>query len=164
MPSIATAVDMVHAAFQAAFVTSAWTPQQWAIVTGQEVAADLDAFNDACCKGYGATLVPTGGLEVGTSQQYGGSLYTKVTISLMVFRCAPTIGDDLRSPTEAEHLAFTHKVLDDAERMLGVVWAVAQFPWITEQDISDPVWNAMPVDGGCGGGVVTFEMAVIADC
>ena len=164
MPSLDTAAGMVLAEMQNAFVTSTKTPETWQLTIGEEVAADLDAFLDFCCKGLGVVLVSGGGMEVGTSQQQDGTLYQRMTVAMMVFRCAPTIDDAGRSPTPAEHRAFTAMVLDDVERMMHAVWAVASFDWITEQDISDPEWQAIPVEGGCGGALVAFEMAVIGDC
>lgn len=164
MPVLSTVADMVLAEFQKAFVASPWTPERWQITVGEEVAADIDAFTDQCCKGLGVVLISDGAMEVRTSQQQDGSLYMRITIHLMVFRCAPVMGNDGRVPKPEEHLLYTRKVLDDAERMMRAVWGVSEFDWITEQDISDPTWQAIPVDGGCGGGVVSFEMAVIGDC
>lgn len=164
MPTISNAVQMVMTEFQKAFVGSANVPATFQITVGQEVAADVDAFADACCKGLAVLMIAEGGLEVDAVRYAGGALYSKVTIDFLVFRCAPTINDELRSPTPAEHLAFSQIVLDDMERMMRAAQAVHDFPWISEQDISDPQWSAIPVDGGCGGGALTFEMAVIGDC
>jgi len=163
MPTIATAVEMVLTAFQNAFVGSSQVPATFQVTVGQEVAADVDAFTDACCQGLAVLMVTEGGLEPGTIRHDGG-LYSKVTLDFLVFRCAPTIGDNLRTPTAAEHLAYSRIVLDDMQRMMRGAKAVHDFAWITEEDISDPTWQAIPVDGGCGGGVVSFEMAVIEDC
>lgn len=161
---LSSAAEAVHNALKAAFVSSTSPPELWQLTVGEEVAADADAFTDACCKGLGVTLIPQAAMEVRTSQQDGGSLYMRMTVTLLVFRCAPTLDDAGRVPTEADHLTFTRTVLDDIQRMLQTVWAVSEFSWITEQDISDPEAVAIPVDGGCGGSMVTFEMAVIGDC
>lgn len=164
MATLAAAAEAVHSALKAAFVSAANPPELWQLTMGEEVVADANQFADACCKGLGVTLVPQAAMEVRTSQQDGGSLYMRMTVTLLVFRCAPMLNDAGRVPTEADHLTFTRTVLDDIQRMLQTVWAVSEFDWITEQDISDPEAVAIPVDGGCGGSMVTFEMAVIGDC
>jgi hypothetical protein len=164
MPSLYTADTMVMVELQALFATSVKPPASWQLVVGTEMVADVDAFRDDVCAGLGFLLIASGGLELGTSQQAGGSLYMRQALVAGVLRCAPTIGDDLRSPTPAEQAAYAQLVLDDKERLLQLGWAVSQFDWITEQDVSDPAWEAIPVDGGAGGGAVSFEMAVIGDC
>jgi len=155
---------MVLTELQTAFLTSVKPPAIWQLTVGQEMAADIDAFQDAGCAGLGFVMIPEGALEPGTSQMRGGSKYMRQTIVIGVLRCAPTIGDDLRSPTSAEHSAYANLVLDDQERLYDTVLAVSDFGWITEEDISDPTWQAIPVEGGIGGGMITFEMAVISDC
>jgi hypothetical protein len=164
MTTLATAAEDILASMQGQFTTSTAVPANWKLVVGQELVADADFFTDQCCQGLGAVLITGGQLEVGTTQHIGGSLYTRMSVALTVFRCAPTIDDEGRAPTAAEELAFSRRVLDDIERMLRTVWDVAQYNWITEQDISDPEYAAVPVEGGCGGAVVTFEFAVIGDC
>lgn len=164
MPTLATAADMVLDAFKAAFATSPNTIKNWQLTVGDEAVQDIDAFTDQCCQGLGIVLIPTGTMEPGTSQKHGGSLYLTMTVHLIVLRCAPVMGDDLRSPTAAEHVTYTNRVLDDFERMMRAVWTISQFDWITEEDISDPEWDAIPVAGGCGGGTVMFRMAVIGEC
>lgn len=162
--AVANAAEMVLAAFQNAFAGSAHVPAIFQVTVGQEIAADIDAFTDACCQGLAVLMVTEGALEPGTVRDGDGVLYSKITVDFLVFRCAPTIGDDLRTPTPAEHLAYSRIVLDDMERMMRGAQAVHDFPWITEEDVSDPTWQAIPVDGGCGGGAVSFEMAVIGNC
>lgn len=160
-----TAAEMVKTEMQALFLASPEPPEVWKLTVGQEMAADLDAFNDSCCRGLGFVIVTSGGLELGTTQHSGGSRYTRLQIGIGVMRCAPTIGDDLRSPTEAEEGAYSYRALDDGELLLETVRRVAQFPWVTEEDITpDPRWEAIPTEGGCGGGMVVFELAVVSDC
>ena len=48
--------------------------------------------------------------------------------------------------------------------MLGAVKDISEYSWITEEDISDPEWSPIVVDGGCGGSAVVFTMAVIGAC
>lgn len=163
MPSLDTATQAILASMQARFVTSAATPAVWQLNVGEEVVADLDAFTDTCCQGMGVVLITNGALEVGTVRG-GAGMYMRITVALTVLRCAPTVDDAGRSPTEAEHQAYTSQVLDDVERMLATVKDVAQYEWVTEDDISDPEWTAVPVEGGCGGAAVVFEVAVIGAC
>lgn len=159
------AVDLVAAEMQALFLAAPNPPEVWKVTVGQDMAADLDAYTDACCQGLAFMIVTDGTLELGTTQHPGGSRYTRLNFGIGVMRCAPTIGDDLRSPTAAEELAYTRQVLDDGELLLETVRRVAQFDWITEGDITaEPPWSAIPTEGGCGGGMVVFEMAVISDC
>jgi hypothetical protein len=164
MPTLASAASQVLAQLQASFVTSAAVPAQWQLIVGQEMAQDVDAFTDACCSGLGFALISNIALENGTQQLEDGSLYTRMTVVFGVLRCSPTIDDHLRSPMPAEHAAYAALVLDDAERILKAVWDVAGLPWVTEGDVSAPVWSAVPQEGGCGGGAATFEVAVIGDC
>lgn len=164
MPSTSTTAEMIFASLQSAFATSTAVPGQWQLTVGEEAVADMDASTDGVCPGLGVVLIPSAALEVGTSQASGGTLYMKMTVAMMIFRCAPRVDNAGMSPTPADHLAFTRRVLDDMERMLRAVWLVAEYDWITEGDISDPVWSAIPVDGGVGGGVVQFEVASITDC
>lgn len=165
MPTIATAAEAVLSAAQALFSGASDEPAQWQLVTGLEMAADLDVYTDGTCAGLGFVIVTGGNLEIGTSQQYGGQLYSRLTVSVGVLRCAPTINDNLTSPTPAQHLAYSRQVLADVERLLQVAWSVAQFSWITEEDITpEPGWEPVETEGGSGGSMVTFEMAVIGDC
>lgn len=164
MPTLDAAVSMVLASMQARFVGSAATPANWEINVGDELVAELDGFRDICCPGYGAVLVTGGAMEPDTSQRYTNSLYQRVTVALTVLRCAPTIGDDGRSPTAAQQAAYSSQLFDDVERMMRTVYDVAQYQWITPEDISEPQWAPVPPEGGCGGAAVTFEMAVISDC
>lgn len=165
MPTIASAVASVHAAFQAAFITSAAVPATYQLLVGQEVVMDVDAFTDLCCSGLASTMVTGGRMEPGVVDTFdGGPLYSRIDIALTVLRCAPTIGDDLRSPTVAEHAAYANLVLDDMERMLNAAGAVAQLEWLSPGDMSNPEWAPIEAEGGCGGGAVLFTMAVIGDC
>jgi hypothetical protein len=159
------AVDMVLAEMQGLFLAAPDPPEVWKKSVGQDMAASLDAYADDCCRGLGFLIATSGNLELRTTQHSGGSRYTRLQIGIGVMRCAPTIGDDLRSPTAAEEDAYQRRVLDDGELLLETVRRVAEFDWITEEDITpDPGWDAIPTEGGCGGGLVAFEMAVISDC
>jgi hypothetical protein len=159
------AVDLVFAEMQGLFLAAPNPPQVWKKTVGQEMAANLDIYTDECCQGLAFLIVTSGALEIGTTQHPGGPRYTRLQFGIGVMRCAPTIGDDLRSPSAAEEGAYTNQVLDDGELLLETVRRASTLPWITEGDISpEPQWNAIPVEGGCGGGMVIFEMAVISDC
>lgn len=164
MPTPYEVAEMVLAELQGAFVTSAHPPAAWQLVVGQEMAADLDAFSDGAGCGLGFVMVPAARLEPGAQQSPGGALFTRQSLVLGVLRCAPTIGDDLRSPTAAEQAAFAKVVLDDQVRLLAAVLAASEFDWVTEGDVSETPWEAIPVEGGVGGGAVTVELAIIGDC
>lgn len=164
MPTLNTTAGMILASLQAAFVGSTAVPATWQVVVGSEVVADVDTYKDWCCPGMGVVLISAVDLEPGTSRLQGGSLYLRMTVSLLVFRCAPAIDDAGHAPTPAQHAAYASRVLDDTERLMRATWDISAYDWLTEEDFSDPQWAAIPVDGGCGGGGVTFEMAVIGDC
>lgn len=165
MPTIAAAAEAVFTAVQAQFTGDSDDPTRWQLVTDLEMAADLDVYNDSACAGLGFVIVTGGNLEINTSQQYGGQLYSRLQVAAGVLRCAPALSDNLTSPTPAQHLAYTRQVLADVERLLQSVWAVAQFSWITEEDITpEPAWTPIETSGGSGGSLVAFELAVIGDC
>lgn len=162
--SLATVAPQLLVELQTSYIGAPSPPAEWRLLAGEEVAHDVDAYVDMCCRGLGFVIVSGGQLKEGVVDHGPGPLFTVDTVAMGVLRCAPAIDDHLRSPTQAEQAVYALQVFDDRDRILKAVLRVAEWAGATSEDMSDPVWSALPVEGGCGGVVVTFDMNVLGEC
>jgi hypothetical protein len=86
----------------------------------------------------------------------------RVTLELGVMRCVPTMDDQGRLPTCAQHEAVAKKILEDKHRMRR---AVACCEWAPRDRYKDPArvtllpWQPIPgPEGLCSGGTMQVQV------
>lgn len=110
-----------------------------------------------------ATFGTEGDVSIESFSQLGLGLGMRVAlIGVGIFRCVPTVDDDLKPPEPQAIDDSANLILRDAMALHNVLLAAQQAGEIaTCNGLAFERWQSQPPQGGIGGGVLTFRALML---